>query len=92
MAGTLRSIIFLALRRFVWNTTTSCGGVNRARRACGQVAFELVHMSTGRSYGWRWGSRMSVGIESLFTSALGLVPPWQVDKVELDIARRRIDF
>ena len=35
---------------------------------------------------------MSVGIEGLFTSALGLVPPWEVDKVELDTARRRIDF
>ena len=35
---------------------------------------------------------MSVGIESLFTSALGLVPPWQVEKVELDTARRRVDF
>ena len=35
---------------------------------------------------------MSVGIESLFTSALGLVAPWEVDKVELDTARRRIDF
>ena len=35
---------------------------------------------------------MSVGIESLFTSALGLVPPWAVDKVDLDTARRRIDF
>ena len=35
---------------------------------------------------------MSVGIEALFTSALGLVPPWEVDKVELDTTRRRIDF
>ena len=35
---------------------------------------------------------MSVGIEGLFTSALGLVAPWEVDKVELDTARRRIDF
>ena len=35
---------------------------------------------------------MSVGVEALFTSALGLVPPWEVDKVELDTARRRIDF
>ena len=35
---------------------------------------------------------MSVGVEGLFTSALGLVPPWEVDKVELDTARRRIDF
>ena len=35
---------------------------------------------------------MSVGVEGLFTSALGLVAPWEVDKVELDTARRRIDF
>jgi transposase len=35
---------------------------------------------------------MSVGIEGLFTSALGLVAPWEVDKVELDTTRRRIDF
>ena len=35
---------------------------------------------------------MSVGIESLFTSALGLQAPWSVEKVELDTSRRRIDF
>ena len=35
---------------------------------------------------------MGVGIESLFTSALGLQAPWIVEKVELDTARRRIDF
>ena len=35
---------------------------------------------------------MSVDIESLFTSALGLRAPWTVKKVELDTARRRIDF
>lgn len=35
---------------------------------------------------------MSVGIESLFTSALGLQAPWRVEKVELDTSRRRIDF
>jgi transposase len=35
---------------------------------------------------------MSVGIEALFTSALGLVPPWVVQDVKLDTARRRIDF
>jgi surfactin synthase thioesterase subunit len=35
---------------------------------------------------------VSVGIEALFTSALGLVPPWEVAKVELDTAQRRIDF
>lgn len=35
---------------------------------------------------------MSVGVEALFTSALGLAPPWEVHKVDLDTARRRIDF
>src|SRR5450759_255483 len=35
---------------------------------------------------------MSVGVEGLFTSALGLVAPWEVAKVELDTVRRRIDF
>ena len=35
---------------------------------------------------------MGVGIESLFTSALGLQAPWMVEKVGLDTARRRIDF
>ena len=35
---------------------------------------------------------MSVGVESLFTSALGLVPPWEVAEVKLDTARQRIDF
>ena len=35
---------------------------------------------------------MSVGVESLFTSALGLQAPWVVEDVKLDTARRRIDF
>ena len=35
---------------------------------------------------------MNVGVEAPFTSALGLVLPWEVDKVELDTALRRIDF
>ena len=35
---------------------------------------------------------MSVGVKALFSSALGLVSPWEVDKVELDTTRRRIDF
>lgn len=35
---------------------------------------------------------MSVGIESLFTSALGLQAPWSVKEVELDTVGRRIDF
>lgn len=35
---------------------------------------------------------MSIGVEALFTSALGLVPPWEVQDVQLDTARKRIDF
>ena len=35
---------------------------------------------------------MGVEVEALFTSALGLVPPWVVDDVKLDTAKRRIDF
>lgn len=33
---------------------------------------------------------MSVGVESLFTRALGLVPPWEVAELKLDTARQRI--
>ena len=35
---------------------------------------------------------MSVGIEALFTSALGLQAPWAVRDVRLDTAKHRIDF
>jgi transposase len=35
---------------------------------------------------------VSVAVEALFTSALGLQPPWLVDDVKLDTAKRRIDF
>ena len=35
---------------------------------------------------------MSVAIETLFTTALGLQPPWHVAKVELNTGKRRIDF
>jgi len=35
---------------------------------------------------------MSVGVEALFTSALGLQLPWEVEDVKLDTAKRRIDF
>jgi transposase len=35
---------------------------------------------------------MNVGVEALFTSALGLQAPWVVVKVDLDTAKRRIDF
>lgn len=34
---------------------------------------------------------MSVGVEALFTSALGLQPPWAVQDVKLDTVQRRID-
>jgi transposase len=35
---------------------------------------------------------MSIAVEALFTTALGLQAPWVVAKVELDTAKRRIDF
>jgi transposase len=35
---------------------------------------------------------VGVGVEALFTSALGLVPPWVVEDVKLDTVKRRIDF
>lgn len=35
---------------------------------------------------------MSIAVESLFTTALGLQAPWVVSKVDLDTAKRRIDF
>ena len=35
---------------------------------------------------------MSVGVEALFTSAMGLQLPWVVEDVKLDTAQRRIDF
>jgi len=37
-----------APRHFVWNPTLRIAGRRRARWACGQAAFEPVHMSTGR--------------------------------------------
>jgi transposase len=35
---------------------------------------------------------MGIGIEALFTNALGLQAPWSVKAVKLDTNRRRIDF
>ena len=35
---------------------------------------------------------VGVGVEALFTSALGLQPPWVVEDVKLDTGARRIDF
>ena len=35
---------------------------------------------------------MNAGVEALFTSALGLQPPWVVEDVKLDVPSKRIDF
>ena len=35
---------------------------------------------------------MGGGVEALFTSALGLQPPWVVEQVKLDVASKRIHF
>ena len=35
---------------------------------------------------------MSIKVEALFTSALGLQAPWEVEDVKLDTAKKRIDF
>ena len=35
---------------------------------------------------------MSIAVEALFTSALGLQAPWVVARVDLDTGKRRIDF
>lgn len=35
---------------------------------------------------------MSLSTEALFTAALGLQAPWQVNQVELSTAKSRIDF
>jgi transposase len=35
---------------------------------------------------------VNIGIEALFTSALGLQSPWFVEDVKLDTVKRRIDF
>jgi len=35
---------------------------------------------------------LGVGVEALFTSALGLQPPWVVEDVKLDVPAKRIDF
>ena len=35
---------------------------------------------------------MAIGVQALFTSALGLQPPWVVADVKLEVQRKRIDF
>src|SRR5574343_338901 len=57
--------------------------------------FEVVKFHTKRHravFFAKEDCKMGVGIEALFTSALGLQEPWSVEKVELDTARRRIEF
>jgi hypothetical protein len=51
--GVFLSAVFAAPRRFVWNPTVRIAGHRRARWACGQAAFEPVHMSTGQLPGAR---------------------------------------
>ena len=46
-------LVDMAPRRFVWNPTVRIAGHRRARWACGQAAFEPVHMSTGQLPGAR---------------------------------------
>ena len=58
----------------------------------GNSAIRVVHKSTGAVFFAEEDRKMGVGIEALFTSVLGLQEPWSVEKVELDTARRRIDF
>ena len=38
-----------------------------------------------------WGIEMGVAMESLFTAALGLQAPWEVESVDLNTAKHRID-
>ena len=47
-APTLNSVLVGAPRRLVWNPTLTIGRGGRGLWACGQAAFEPVHMSTGR--------------------------------------------
>jgi hypothetical protein len=35
---------------------------------------------------------LSIGVEALFTGALGLQAPWVVADVKLDVPAKRIDF
>ena len=59
----------------------------------GHVGRSLGGLSTcPRGFSCRGREPMSVAVETLFTSALGLQPPWVVEDVKLDTANRRIDF
>lgn len=51
-----------------------------------------LRLSTCPRGGVQAGDSTSVGVEALFTSALGLQVPWVVEDVKLDTAQRRIDF
>ena len=41
---------------------------------------------------WDRELALSIGMEALFTTALGLQAPWEVSDFNLDVAARRIDF
>jgi hypothetical protein len=56
------------------------------------VGRSLGGLSTCPRDGVETRETMSVGVEALFTSALGLQLPWIVEDVKLDTAKRRIDF
>ena len=59
----------------------------------GHVGRSLGGLSTcPRGFFCRGREPMSVAVETLFTSALGLQPPWVVEDVKLNTANRRIDF
>ena len=48
IAANVVDAVLPAPRRFVWKETFTMTAGRRARWACGQAAFEPVHMSTGR--------------------------------------------
>ncbi len=60
--------------------------------ACGAciAALGRSRVKDGRSLAKR--TTMSAGVDALFTSALGFKSPWEVVQVDLDTAKRRIDF
>lgn len=51
-----------------------------------------LSLSTCPRGGSARSTKLSVGVEALFTSALGLQPPWVVEDVKLDVPSKRIDF
>jgi transposase-like protein len=60
-----------APRRFVWKPTFTIAGRSRARWACGQAALWGCPHVHGAATRWQRSRAVNVGIEVLFTSALG---------------------